>query len=264
MIRSTCFLLLVAGWVEAEDIFTNQFESLVVTRVNNLELKDPHLFFEGFGCNDITDVLNSNISNQIQTDTDGDGALDINLLRQFKTDQPVYLVSKSLNSNLIDGSCAEPLFSSPCTINQILAEDIQSDYDDISSCLSPVVGSTSAYDPAVESTQAPCFSTEPTEVIINLNGISIPLDSFQQASRYQGGLILDQGLLMGFVSEDIAESIVIPAGTPLVGGSTLFDLLPGGGSCSDGDDRDIGPDGVTSGWWFYFNSTSDLVELASN
>lgn len=255
------FLLFCVVDVCAKDIFTNQFESLVAIRVNSLELKDPHLFFQGFGCNDITDVLNGNINDQVQTDTDGDGALDINLLRQFETDQPTYLVTRSLNSNLIDGSCADPLFSAPCTINQVLAQDIQSDHDGINSCLSPVPGSTSGYDPAVEDTQAPCFYTAPTDVILDLNGISIPLDSFQQASRYQGGLTLDQGLLLGFVSETVAQNIVIPPATPIIGGSTLFELLPGGSSCSTGDDRDIGPDGITSGWWFYFNSSSDLVEL---
>jgi hypothetical protein len=54
---------------------------------------------------------------------------------------------------------------------------------------------------------------------------------------------------------------------PFIGGMRLYDVLAGGimpGSCSVGatpigDDRDVGPDGTTQGWWFYVNFTAVKV-----
>ncbi len=76
------------------------------------------------------------------------------------------------------------------------------------------------------------------------------------------------GLLSGFVSQDEADGILVqlPAlGVPV----TLGSLLAGDPSCCetdvnkdhviDHDDRDVGPDGHTIGWWFYFNFTAVAV-----
>ncbi len=55
-------------------------------------------------------------------------------------------------------------------------------------------------------------------------------------------------------------TVLIPDSLPL-SETNLHQLLAGGSGCAPGDDCDLGPDNQTSGWWFYFNSTSDLVEL---
>lgn len=244
--------------LHAEDIFTNEFEGLVAARVNNLQLKDPHLFSEGFGCNDITSFLNDAINQQITADGDGDGLLDISLVSQFTTDQPNYISTKPLEISLVDALCVDAV---SCSYKLNLVSGLATSVDQTTACLAPISGSTSAYIPGVLATSAPCYTTEPQDTTLYLNGIEIPLQAYQQASRYQSGLSLDEGLLMGFISESAAIAVVIPDNVPLVGGETLFNLLAGGGSCSSSDDRDLGPDGITSGWWFYFNSTSDLVEL---
>ncbi|MCX7553440.1 hypothetical protein OS175_06080 [Marinicella sp. S1101] len=254
-------LLIISSHTNAEDIFTNEFETLIATRVNALSLMDPHLFTDFFGCNDITDTLNGILLTQIEQDGDGDGFLDTSLNTQFNTDQPQYINSKSLSSSLINGLCIDSL---TCTTGVVAVSGISTEANQVDSCLATIDGTTSGYSPAVESTQAPCYSTAPVSTTLILNGINIELEDYQQAARYSGGLTLDQGLHRGFISEAVAQTIEFPNDVPLVGGQTLFDLLPGGNSCSEGDDRDLGPDGLTSGWWFYFNSQSDLVLLESN
>lgn len=255
-------LILAASAVNAEDVFTNEFESLITTRQNSLVLKDPHLFQESIGCTDYTSFLNDFwFPSPFNNDFDNDSYLDLNILLQFKTDQPDYLVTKKLSLDVIDGQCPDPLFSGSCLIDSVTETNIETTSSETGVCLEPISGTTSMYSDPVVSTQAPCFVTEPKDISLPFLGVELPLQAFQQASRYQGGLALDQKLQMGFVSEAAALSVVIPDEVSFLGGSTLYDLLPGGGSCSEDDDRDIGPDGVTSGWWFFFNGESDLVEL---
>lgn len=71
-------------------------------------------------------------------------------------------------------------------------------------------------------------------------------------------------MIKGFISETDTENIVFPEITPVIGGQYLSSLLPGGmGNCSSKDDRDLFTDSKTSGWWFYFNTQSELIELNS-
>jgi hypothetical protein len=249
--------------VQAQEIFTNEFETLVASRLNGIVIKDPHLFSGGIGgCTDYTGFVNDFIINSpFNSDSDGDSFLDLNIMLQFKTDQPDYLVNKALQVNMIEANCPDPLFSGPCLIDQVIEADVHTATSQNNLCLEPIPGSVTGYPDPVISTSSPCFFTEATNFNLDILGINIPLEAYQQAARYQGGLVFDQGLHMGFVSESSAMNIIIPATIPFLGGSTLFDLLPGGGSCSVDDDRDIGPDGETLGWWFYFNSESDLIEL---
>lgn len=251
--------------VLADKIFTNQFEYLVATRINSFNLKDPHTFglIANIACTDITDLLNTQVNEQISTDGDSDGLLDLSFVTQYLTDQPAYLTSKSVAADLQNADCTAPQLSTTCTptINPVIGQLTTTPMDS-GSCLAPIAGTTSAYTPVVNSTLAPCHSTEPQNIIINLGGIDLPLENYQQSLRYQNGITTDQGLHMGFISETTAENIIIPNSIPLIGGQTFASILPGGtGSCATTDDRDTGPDGITSGWWFYFNSESDLVEF---
>lgn len=87
--------------------------------------------------------------------------------------------------------------------------------------------------------------------------LGIPLSGVSIAANYVGDPIdgLKPGVLRGFVSTATAESVVFPAETPLVGGSTFASLLAGGtDGCQTASTMDQGPDGaggVTDGWWFY-------------
>ena len=262
-------LLLSTGSVHAEEIFANEFEMLVATRVNAFELKDPHVFVNFSGlCLDATNGVfgqpgfNQQINTAINTDDDGDGNLDLNLLTQYLTDQHIYLVAKPLVAKVVPATCADPLFSAPCLIehgqNQTL---LNTQVDETNACLTTEPNTTSAYVPAVEDTTAPCLSSDPTSITLDVSGIALTLEDYQQALRYQGGLTTDQGLHKGFVSKSVAENIILPASIPYIGGQTLASLLPGGlGNCAATDDRDTHPT-IGEGWWFYFNSSSDLIEL---
>ncbi len=256
--------LFVSSVVSAEDIFINEFEPLIASRVNSIEIKDPHIFAFLFNavCLDVTAEVNDELNQRIANDEDNNGTLDVNLVTQFSTDQPGYITSRPLQANLYDASCPEPLFSGACSVSTVQATNLDTSPNQVDQCLAVEQGSTSGYVPAVVVTSAPCYVTEPANVTLEFSGIEIPLTAYQQASRYPGALILDQGLHKGFISEATAEATMIPPDVPQIGGQTLAQLLPGGlDNCAVTDDRDVGPDGVTSGWWFYFNSESDLVEL---
>ncbi len=122
MNKFTILVLFFVGEVHAQGIFTNQFESLVATRQNSLILKDPHLFASGLGgCTDYTGFLNDfTIPGQFDNDFDNDSFLDLNIVLQFNTDQPDYLVNKDIKVNMIDANCPDPLFSGPCLIDQVV------------------------------------------------------------------------------------------------------------------------------------------------
>jgi len=71
-------------------------------RFADLDLRDPHLFVDAFGCRDITDTpllgfsVNGTLQTRIQTDGDGDGSLDLSYLVEFLP------LDTSQASNLID------------------------------------------------------------------------------------------------------------------------------------------------------------------
>ena len=93
----------------------------------------------------------------------------------------------------------------------------------------------------------------------------VPLTDVQVGSQYVGDPAtgLTSGLLLGFLAESVANTLTIPADVPLVGGEPLSSVLPGGsGFCDSSDDRDLGLDGVTMGWWVYFNF--EAIEVTYN
>ena len=257
--------LLASDTAKVEEIFTNQFEYLVSTRVNALNLRDPHTYFLILDviCQDITDSINAEFNSQISTDNDSDGFLDLSFVTQYYSDQPAYLASKTLTADIQNADCSAPQAGTSCSpvIEPILGQ-LSTIPQENGTCLAPLAGTTTGYIPSVNSTDSPCHSTLPQNITLNLAGIELPLENYQQSLRYQNGITTDQGLHMGFISESVAESVIIPPAIPVIGGQTFASLLPGGfGSCAANDDRDIGPDGQTLGWWIYFNSESDLVEF---
>ncbi|MCF6300384.1 MAG: hypothetical protein L3J52_04600 [Proteobacteria bacterium] len=262
IIALTFLLLSVSAF--AEDIFKNEFEQNIAIRVSQFELVDPHLFVLVFGliCTDITSQVNDQFQAAITNDDDGDGYLDSSIITQFSTDQPAYITSRDLTANFIEANCPDPLHSAACETIITQQNNIPTTFNDTNTCLESVAGTTSAYSPLPNDAIAPCYSTSAITTTINLAGVDVDFQAYQQASRYPGVLSLDNGLRMGFISETDAQNTVFPAEIPGVGGETLASLLPGGlGNCSAGDDRDLFTDGITSGWWFYFNTTSELVEL---
>jgi len=250
--------------VKAEDVFKNEFEQNITIRVSQLEVVDPHFFTVVFGlfCGDITSELNTQIQTSISSDGDSDTFLDSNFITQFSTDQPAYITSRNLEAAFIDGNCPAPLHSAACEEITTLSANIATSFDATESCMQAIPDTTSNYNPAPNVSIAPCYSTSAVTATMSIAGIDIQFQDYQQGARYFEDLTLDNGLRRGFISEDDAETIIIPASVPVVGGQSLASLLPGGmGNCSNGDDRDLFTDGKTTGWWFYFNTTSELIEM---
>jgi len=70
---------------------------------------------------------------------------------------------------------------------------------------------------------------------------------------------LSNGLIVGFLAESTADTILLPPTVPLFGNQPLSVVLPGGtGNCALHDDRDVGPGGAL-GWYFYLNFSAHRV-----
>lgn len=123
-------------------------------------------------------------------------------------------------------------------------------------CLAPAPGTTGNYSPAVLLPQAPCLVSDPFRLTMDVAGLHLELQDTRIAATYSGSPVsaLVDGLIVGFLPEAAADTVLIAPAVPIVGGQPVSSILPGGtGCCASRDDRDPGPDGVTMGWWLHFN-----------
>jgi len=102
-----------------------------------------------------------------------------------------------------------------------------------------------------------CFYSDKVLMTVPFLGAQLVFEDADVAAEYVGdpatGML--NVLIRGFMSEADAQATIVQL--PILGATPLSDLLPGGTGCNVGhDDRDLGPDGVTMGWWFYFNGTA--------
>lgn len=236
-------------------------------RFTDLDLRDPHTVIDIFGCRDLTDTTffgfssNGEFQDSIQMDGDGDGLLDLSPLVLFN---PLDQVSTTTPMEVIFADCTSPMSSTTCTggtSTPSTATNMSS-----GTCLGVLSGTTTGYTPAIVTSSASgvaaCFSSGSETLTIDLSGIVVTLEDARIAGRYSGspatGLV--NGLVRGFISEANADATILPSSLPVVGGQPLSSILPGGtGNCSSGDDRDIGPDGSTVGWYFYMNFVATEV-----
>ena len=235
-----------------------------VFRISDLDLRDPHVFFDAgaLGCADVTDnpfilvpSLNDSLASAITGDDDGDKLLDLSILLLFRD---LDLLATGGAVDLARGLCSAPIETTSCSEDpMVVPTALTYDGQDAGLCLMTVPGSTSGYVPAIVEPGAPCFATAPASILVELAGVQVPLEASQISATFIGGppTRLATGLLAGFLSEADADQLVLP---DAFGGGVLSDLLPGGtGSCAAGDDRDL-LDAV-SGWWFYFAFEADEV-----
>ena len=234
-----------------------------IFRINDMDLRDPHVFVDFIGCRDITDTplvgfsVNGELQTSIQTDDDGDGSLDLSTLIEFLP------LDQSQPMNLMDSGgaqCTAPLVDTQCgpIVNPGLAGDAA--LSQAAQCLTFLPGTLRPYSPAITSTGAPCFASPVGTLSLDLGGIPLTLHDAQLAATFVGlpaqGMV--NGLLRGFISETDADNTIIPASLPLVGGQPLSALLAGGtNNCAAHSDIDINQ-GVP-GWWFYLNFTAARV-----
>jgi hypothetical protein len=96
--------------------------------------------------------------------------------------------------------------------------------------------------------------TDSELVILNAGDVELRLQDARVAADWGATGApdrLENGLLIGFMTEEDAANTTIPEDTPLVGGEPLSTLLTD-------EDKDTGPGGA-SGWWFHINFTGGVV-----
>jgi cysteine-rich repeat protein len=234
-------------------------------RFSDLDLRDPHVFVSVLTCNDLTDntlfgfSVNSQLQTTIQTDGgDADTFLDLSPTLVFR---PFSQTAATMPVELHFANCTAPMSSTSCTPGGAMVVTGTATNMTTGTCLAPVPGTTRPYMPAITSTTAPCFVTNPVMVTIDIGGIPITLRDAQVAAHYVGNpaTSMTNGLLRGFISEADADATIIPDSIPVVGGEPLSSLLAGGnGSCQTMfSDKDIN-NGVV-GWWFYLNFPATRV-----
>ena len=250
------------------------FTTVVPTafRMNDLDLRDPHIFVNFLGCRDVTDTplvgfsVNGEIQTNIQTDGDQppDNILDLSIAAVFRP------LNQAGTTNAIEihfPTCTTPLATTMCRRMPASAAPVPATATNMSaaSCLTPLAGTIRPYSPAITSTASPCFVSNQVTVTIMLAGIPITLRDTRIAATYVGNPAtnLVNGLLMGFISEADANATILPSTLPLVGGQRLSTLLAGGtGSCPSHNDKDV--NGGVMGWWFYLNFTAPRVTWMDN
>jgi len=245
-----------------------------IFRVNALALRDPHVFVDVpiFGCRDLTNdglpfglapSINDQLNTSITTDGNDDGFLDLSFLTLFR---PLDLTGDDpLPFEFAEGRCTAPMETTTCEVAEsgFVEETTYTvrPRTDPGTCLVPIEGTTRAsYTPAIVSPTATgtsaCFATAETTVSIDVSGVVIPLESARVGANFVGTppATLSNGLVYGFLAEEVADALLLPDSVPVVGGQALSSILRGGtDNCASGSDLDVGPDGVTPGWWFYLN-----------
>jgi hypothetical protein len=231
--------------------------------INTLALRDPHIMFNFIGCRDVTDTplvgysFNGALQDSISMDSNGDGLLDRSQLILFDPlDQGASLGSLTL----VSADCTAPFVGTHCAPGTGGAFSCTYQNQAVGACLAPLAGTTSGYSPPVAYPSNNCFATDPQTLNLTLAGIPMTLFDARVGGVYSGipatGIV--HGLIMGFLRESDANLTVLPSSLPLIGGSTLASLLPGGtGDCASHSDKDL--DNGVPGWWMYLNFTADTV-----
>ena len=248
----------------------------VTFRITDLDLRDPHVYIDFWGCRDVTDneffnfAVNSEIETAVQTDDDNDGDLDLNLLLRFDPLNP----AADTGMDFIEAICTAPETSTTCVPDPMGTTVVSTANNDLNPmtpavCLQPLPGTLKSppYSPAPAEPPGPCFTSDSETITVTLSGIAIVLSDARIAGQYVGdpAANLVSGLIRGFISEADADATILPDSLPLIGGSELSSILPGGDppgngntNCATQDDKDTGP-GNTSGWYFYLNFTARVV-----
>lgn len=158
--------------------------------------------------------------------------------------------------------CPPPLASTTCTLPDGAPVNAATATNGTGAvCRAAIGGTTGGYTPVITTPSGACFASGEQTLSVDLGGVLVTLQNARVAAVYSGnpatGLV--NGLIRGFVSEAAADSTILSEDLALIGGEPLSSILKGGdGNCASGDDRDVGPDGVTLGWWFYLNFTASV------
>jgi hypothetical protein len=236
-------------------------------RINDLDLRDPHVFVNPFGslCVDLTDTpfAGFSVNGQLQTAISGDtnpadGFLDLSTLLLFDPlDQGAALNAFDAGS----AACVPPAAAPTCSAFTSIGLSGQAALSTAADCMAIFPGLTHGYTPGVATPTAPCFVSPAGSITLDLGTLVVPLETAEIGARFVGNpaTSTDRGLIRGFLRESVADTVPIPANIPLIGGLPLSSVLPGGtGNCAMRDDRES--HNGASGWWFYLNFTAVPVD----
>jgi len=230
----------------------------VAFRITEMFLRDPHVYFLLGGCIDGTNgevgslsIINGQINSQLQGDANGDGNYDMSpvfVFRPLAPDKPTTSV------DFLYGKCSVGSSSACISAGAAVQKFVASNHL-TGTCVGVLNGTlTDAYSPDVDVPTNNCFATSSQTLTITIQGARITLHDATIGAVYQNDPAtgLSTGLIRGFVTEEHAESTIVPL--PILGDMPLAKLLPGGkDNCASGkSDKDTGPDGK-SGWYFYLN-----------
>ena len=239
----------------ADFIAVAGFAALQAMRVETMELRDPHLFGQMFGCIDLTSAINGLLAEELTGDADEDGLLDSSPMLLFR---PLHTSGRRGLGQAGSAACTTPAASTSCQADVTPTLPLAYDSQATGTCLAPVPGTTGGYSPAVAPATGPCFVADATGLDLVLGSITAllrePGIAASRRDNPQPGL--SNGLFSGFLTEQAANALELEL--PLLGTVPLSSLLAGGsGNCASHSDKDLHEG--EPGWWFYFNFSASQV-----
>lgn len=213
-----------------------------VFRLESLQLIDPHLHYDTFICLNITGNLN--------------GILDDNLSDFSLNIHPVFVPLLRANMARLpfeawSGSCTD---EDNCTAVLQNPNATMYEYTEMGTCLEPDASQVHFGSPRTVANQ--CFVTDAFDLVFDLDVVELFLSDAEIAGRMTDDDNVTEGLIRGFLSETTAQSIIIPENIAVVGGQTLYSLLPPN-SCNSTDARNM--HNGESGWWVHMHFTARRV-----
>jgi hypothetical protein len=225
-------------------------------RIGALELRDPHVYYSIGVCLDVTDTLNTNLQQQLDADSNGDGIYDSSALELMLPYQ-----NGAVNAfGSSDGNCTTGA-TPQCTPGTLPRSGRWYEAFNVTAptvCLGALPGTTSDYTPPVPEPSGHCFATTSLDTTVALGTLSIPLWDTQLAAPWPATTgSTSGGLMRGFLREADADQITVDLGT---GPVVLSSVLPGGtGSCATGVTNGLDNDRNEPGWWMYLEYRLDAV-----
>ncbi len=263
MLAASCASMFAhADEVRVDVLFSDGFDPATATawRIGAFELRDPHVYYRFGVCLDVTDTLNTNLQQQLDADSNGDGFYDTSplaIMKPYADDGTAHLFESA------DGSCttATPSQCTPGTLPAVPRWYQAFDVTAPTVCLGALPGTTSGYTPPVPAPGGHCFATTALDTTLALGTLSIPLWDTELAAPWPATTgATSGGLMRGFLRESDADQITVDLGA---GPVTLSSVLPGGtGSCATGVTNGIDNDRNEPGWWMYLEYRLDAVSTS--
>lgn len=226
---------------------------VVSFRLNSVAVRDPHLFASVLGIE--MDITESNVNQPLtaalnmdgDADTPADGFYDLGFALVF---DPLDQADGGAGSmTFANSQCAAGAEPSACGLLPTTVE-YPSTYISQAAGFCQEANPANlppGYDPPPGSTSGPCFVSAAAAVTIATSSFSLPLENATVAARYVGDPAgnLVEGTLIGWVSNEAADSALLAEDLPVVGGQPLSAVLPEEAR----DDND-------TGWWFHIAFTA--------